>query len=775
MDKWGREDAGLGSPLTREQAEARVAELRRLIHHHDYCYYVLDQPEITDAEYDALMHELIQLEARFPELVTPDSPTQRVGGQPLKEFAPVVHEVPLLSLDNTYNAQDLQEFDRRVARWLAAEGVSPAAGGSGQGQTTSGGRDYVAELKMDGLSVALRYENGVLVQAATRGDGLVGEDVTQNVRTIRRIPLRLKGPVPPVLVVRGEVYMPLAAFRRLNAQREEKGESLFANPRNAAAGSLRQLDPSITAHRTLDAVFYAILQPQPGTPLPESEQRRAAGGPPPPPLPRTQAELLRQLDAWGLPVNPNWKHCADIREVIAYVEEWGAKRDSLPYEIDGVVVKLNNLAHQAFLGSTGHSPRAQIAYKFPARQGVTVLRGIEISVGRTGALTPVALLEPVQVGGTTISRVSLHNEDYIREKDLRIGDTVVVQRAGDVIPEIVRPLVERRTGREQEFRMPQRCPVCGARVVRPPGEAVARCVDNMACPAQVREGILHFASRDAMDIQGLGPAIVSQLLDKGLVHEPADLYTLRAEDLAALERMGPKSAANLVAAIQRSKDRPLDKFIFALGIRHVGEGVSRLLARHFGSLDRLAAASQEEIQAIEDIGEVIAASIVVFFQEERNRRAVQRLAEVGVKAALPQEAPAGVRLAASLANGRPATVAGQGMLPWEAVEGEGQTGAAATPAGVQAAAAPPAQTLAGLTVVVTGTLQGFSRQEAEDAIFAAGGRPAGSVSRNTSFVVAGEKPGSKLSKARELGIPVVGEEEFKQILAGAMPPPGKAK
>ncbi|MBE3589629.1 MAG: NAD-dependent DNA ligase LigA [Firmicutes bacterium] len=671
---------------TKEAAAARAAELRELIRRHDYRYYVLDDPEITDAEYDALMRELRAIEERFPELVTPDSPTQRVAGQPSPAFAPVRHPVPLLSLDNAMSDEALREFDARVRRRL--EGEAPA---------------YVVEPKIDGLSVALTYEGGRFVRGSTRGDGEVGEDVTPNLRTIATIPAALAPGAPARLVVRGEVFMPVAAFERLNEARRAAGEPPFANPRNAAAGSVRQLDPSVTAQRSLDCFVYAILAAEG---FPEGAQP-----------PATQWEALAALRSWGFHVNPDNRRCATIEEVVAACREWAARRAELPYAIDGVVVKVDALRQQEELGSTSHSPRWAVAYKFPAEQARTRVLDIVVSVGRTGALTPLAILEPVRLAGSTVSRASLHNEDYIREKDLRVGDWVVIQKAGDVIPQVVAVDAAARTAEARPFVMPDRCPVCGAAAVREEGEAVRRCV-NTACPAQVRERILHWAGRAAMDIDGLGPAVVDRLLAAGLVRDVADLYRLRAEDLASLERMGPKSAENLVARIRESLERPLARLIFALGIRHVGERAAELLAAHFGDLDRLARATVEELTAVPEIGETIARSIVTYFAQPETAAFIARLKEAGVRTAEPGRAPAG----------------------------EGP--------------------LSGKTFVLTGTLS-MPRREAEERIAALGGRVSGSVSRRTDYVVAGENPGSKLERARELGVPVLDEAAFVALLEEA--------
>lgn len=668
--------------MDEKEVRERLQRLREEIAFHDYRYYVLDDPVITDAEYDDLVRELARLEAAHPELVTPDSPTQRVGGRPLEGFASVRHPVPLLSLANVFDAGELAAFARRVEALLPGEAVS-----------------YVVEPKYDGLSVALLYEDGAFVQGATRGDGEVGEDVTQNLRTIRSLPLRLRGRAPRRLAVRGEVFMPRRAFERLNEARAAAGEPLFANPRNAAAGSVRQLDPRVTAARRLDCFIYEILLLE-GAAAPD-----------------THVAALEMLASLGLRVNPEFRLAAGIEEAARHCEAWRERRWRVPYDTDGMVIKVNSLAQQRRLGATARSPRWAVAFKFPAQQAVTRIRDIVVSVGRTGALTPVAVLEPVEVGGVTVSRATLHNEDYIRAKDVRIGDSVLIQRAGDVIPEVVRVLTEARTGAERPFAMPERCPVCGAEAVRLPGEAASRCT-GVACPAQVREVIRHFGSRDAMDIEGLGPALVEQLVSTGLVRDPADLFRLRREDLAGLERMGEKSADNLLRAIEAARDRPLHRLIHALGIRFVGQRGARVLAEHFPDLDALRNATEAELTAVPEVGEKTAASIRAFFRQRQTEALIEKLRE------------AGVRL------GR--------------AEGE--------------RAAPGAGPLSGLTIVVTGTLASMTRQEAEAAIAARGGRAAGSVSRKTDYVVVGENPGSKARKAHELGVPILSEEAFRALL-----------
>ena len=656
----------------------RIAELREQLHDHNYRYYVLDDPVIEDSEYDQLMQELIRLEAKYPETITPDSPTQRVGHPVAGGFAQVEHRIPLLSLANAFSKEELKDFDERVKRWAGQE------------------VDYVCELKYDGLAVSLTYENGVFVRGATRGDGQIGEDVTQNLRTIRSIPLKLAEPVS--LDVRGEVFMPKKAYETLNEERAAKGEPLFANPRNAAAGSLRQLDPKITASRRLDIFVYGI------------------GGVRPDQIP-THLGCLGRLKELGFKVSPHSKHCVSIDEVWEFVETWSEKRESLPFAIDGIVVKVNSLAIQEQLGATAKSPRWAVAYKFPADQAIAQVLDIEVNVGRTGAVTPLAILTPTLIAGSTVSRATLHNEDYVKAKDIRIGDYVVVQKAGDVIPEIVRSLPERRDGDEKEFSMPETCPACSRPLWRAPGEAAVRCV-NLDCPAQAYERIIHFASRDAMNIEGLGPAVIKQLIDNNLIDNPADLYELTFDQLINLERFGEKSARNLLDAIAASKSRPLANLIFALGIRHVGSEVARELAAHFDSMEKLREAGPEELMAVGSIGEKIASSIVSYFSRKENVQLIDRLAAVGVN-----------MVERKTAGGQP---------------------------------------LANLTFVLTGTLEKFTRQEAEAALRGLGAHVAGSVSRNTDYVVAGEKAGSKLDKARQLGVKILNEQQFIEIIGKHM-------
>lgn len=669
-------------PGSIEEAARRLEELRAEIRRHDRLYYELDAPVISDAEYDALMRELIAIETAYPELITPDSPSQRVGGAVAEGFAPVTHRVPMLSLANAFSADDLRAFDERVRRALGVSRV-----------------EYVVELKIDGLAVGLTYQDGLFVLGATRGDGLQGEDITRNLRTLRSLPLRLE--LPLTVDVRGEVFMTKSNFLRLNAENEAAGRPLFANPRNAAAGSVRQLDPAVTAKRPLEIFVYAVGYVE-GVQL------------------RTHWEALELLRKAGLRTNPHNTLCQGIEEAIRVCEEWTHRRHELDYAIDGMVIKVNDLAAHDILGATAKSPRWAIAYKFPAEQAVTRLREIKVSVGRTGAVTPLAVFDPVQLAGTTVTKASLHNEDLIREKDLRIGDMIVVQKAGDVIPEVVRALPEHRTGNEVPFRMPAHCPECGSPLVRLPDEVVVRCV-NTACPAQLIEGLVHFASRDAMDIEGLGPALVTQLVEAGLVRNAADLYSLTMEQLTSLERMGPRSAQNLLDALEESKGRGLARLLFALGIRHVGAGVARSLAEHFGSMDALIAAATrsggEELLAVPDVGMKIAQSVHQYFSQEANLRVIEALRRAGI----------------NMEERRPATAEGP---------------------------------LSGKRVVITGTLATMTRKEAEDAVRAAGGIAAGSVSRNTDYVVAGEKAGSKLQKAQELGIPVLDEAQFLALLKG---------
>lgn len=658
------------TPSPQEEIERLRAELRR----HEYLYYVLDQPEITDAEYDAMMRRLRALEAEHPELLTPDSPTQRVGGAPREGFVKVRHSSPMLSLDNALNEGELREFDRRVRELLGGESYR-----------------YVAELKLDGLSMAAHFENGVFRQAITRGDGEEGEDVTENARTIRSLPLRVDARFPR-FEVRGEVIMDRAAFEKLNAERDREGLPRYANPRNSAAGSLRVLDPSITASRQLDYYAYFLLVD--GAPALESHW-----------------DCLESLAAMKFKVNSARRLCANLDEALAFCREWEAKRDSLPYEIDGVVLKVDSATQQRKLGWTAKAPRWAIAFKYPPRQQSTVLEDIEVQVGRTGVLTPVARLKPVQISGVTVSRATLHNEDEIERLGVQIGDEVIVERSGDVIPKIV--AVKTPGLSRHPFVMPKTCPVCGGEVVREQGEAASRCI-NTNCPARLKESILHFAARNVMDIDGLGEALVDQLVDKGLVRSIADLYSLTSEDLIHLERMGEKSAANLLESIEASKQRPLARVLSGLGIPFVGERTAQILADTFGSLDEIMRADEETLQRAEEVGPKVAQSIRHFFHEPRNRELVERLRAVGLQ--FTQE---------KRKSGGP---------------------------------------LAGLTFVLTGTLPHMTREEAKARIEAAGGKVSGSVSRKTSYVVAGEEAGSKLDKARQLGVPVIDEARLLELL-----------
>jgi len=663
-----------------EKIQKRIEELREEIRKHDYHYYVLNQPTVSDAEYDRLFRELQELEERYPQFVTPDSPTQRVGAPPAEEFRPVRHAVPMLSLQNCFTEEEFLDWDRRVRRLLG--GGKPV---------------YVCEPKLDGLSVELVYEDGIFTVGSTRGDGYVGEDVTRNLRTIRQLPLKLLpagGTVPRLIEVRGEVYMEKEAFRRLNEERAESGEPPFANPRNAAAGSLRQLDPGITARRPLKAVFYALGRVE-GISI------------------RSQEELLTTLSKLGFPVNPLWRRCETPEEAIDFYHELLEKREELPYEADGCVVKVNDFAQRELLGEVSRAPRWAIAFKFPAEEATTRVLDIVVQVGRTGALTPVALLSPVEVSGVTVSRATLHNEDEVRRKDVRVGDWVVVRRAGEVIPEVVRSIPERRTGEEREFRMPGRCPVCGGAVVRLPGEVVHRC-ENLSCPARIKESIRHFASRRAADIEGLGEKLVDQLVDKGLVRRISDLYHLTKEQLASLERMGEKSAQNLLDQLERSKGMSLARLIYALGIRYVGERVAEVLAEHFDSIEALANADYEDLVVIPEIGPRIAQSSVDFFSSEDNRRLIEELRAVGIDPRAP-----------TVERERP---------------------------------------LSGKTFVFTGKLSSLTREESRRLVEELGGKVASSVSRRVDYVVVGEASGSKLDRARELGIPTLTEEEFRGLI-----------
>jgi len=661
----------------------KVRKLRAEIEFHNVRYYQLNAPLISDAEYDRLMAELVAIEREHPELVTPDSPTQRVGAPPVKEFAAVTHEVPMLSLENAFNEDDIFAFDRRVHERLQ---ISSAV-------------DYVAEPKLDGLAVSLMYEDGVLVRGVTRGDGYVGEDVTHNVRVVRSIPFHLQGNgFPARFEVRGEVFMPKAGFLELNERQRQAGERPFANPRNAAAGSLRQLDPRVTASRPLDFCAYGF-----GV-FPAEE------------LPENYFQLMQAFQKWGLPISPELLMVTGVEGCLAYYRSLALRRSSLPYDIDGVVYKVAHFRFQERLGFVSRAPRWAIAHKFPPEEAMTRIVGIDVQVGRTGILTPVARLEPVSVGGVTITSATLHNAEEVKRKDVRVGDTVIVRRAGDVIPEVVKVVPELRPPTAKPFCMPEHCPECGAAVESSPGEALARCSGGLFCPAQQKELIKHFASRRAMDIKGLGDRLVDQLVEKKLVTTVADLYRLRAEQLAGLERMGKKSAANLLAAIERGKKTTLARFVFALGIRDVGEVTARALAEHFGSLDALMSASEEELMQVPDVGPVVARHIRLFFQQPHNREVIRQLIECGVT--------------------------------WEA----------------NRSATVQDRPLQGLVFVLTGTLAGMTRSEAKERLERLGAKCSDSVSKKVNYVVAGSDPGAKLEKARRLGLPILNETEFLAMI-----------
>ena len=653
-----------------ETAKSRVQELRDLLNQYGYEYYVLDQPSVPDAEYDKLMNELIEIEESFPELKTADSPTQRIGGQVLDAFEKVQHQTSMLSLGNAFNEEDLRDFDRRVRQAVGNE------------------FSYVCELKIDGLAVSLRYEDGYLVLGATRGDGTTGENITENLKTIRSIPLRIKEPLS--MEVRGEAFMPRKSFEALNEAKMKRDEVPFANPRNAAAGSLRQLDPKIAAKLNLYIFVYAM------TDTGELEID-------------SHSESLNLLDELGFKTNKERQTCETIDDVIAYIESWQTQRPELSYDIDGIVVKVDSFDQQAELGTTAKSPRWAIAYKFPAEEVVTKLVNIELTVGRTGVITPTAILEPVQVAGTTVQRASLHNEDLIREKDIRIGDYVVVKKAGDIIPEVVNVIEEKRTGEEQEFTMPTHCPECESELVRLEGEVALRCI-NPSCPAQIREGLIHFVSRNAMNIDGLGEKVISQLFREQLIKDVADIYTLTKQQLIELERMGEKSADNLIAAIEASKENSLERLLFGLGIRHVGAKAAKTLAQHFETIDKLTKATYDELVAINEIGAKMADAIVAYFTQEEVQELIHELKEYGVNL----------------------TYKGPKLVSVENVD----------------------SVFAGKTVVLTGKLEQLSRNDAKAQIEALGGKVTGSVSKKTDLVVAGEEAGSKLTKANELEIEV---------------------
>ncbi len=663
----------------------RVKKLREEIEYHNYRYYVLDSPVISDAEYDALMRELRGLEERYPELITPDSPTQRVGSPPAKEFRQVSHAEPMLSLDDAFTEEEVLEFDKRIKRFLNLSEDEEI--------------EYTVEPKMDGLAVELIYEDGVFTVGATRGDGLIGEDVTNNLKTIKSIPLRLMRnedlPIPRRLDARGEVFMEKKKFEKLNEERLAQGKNPFANPRNAAAGSLRQLDPNVTANRPLDIFFYGVGKVE-GYEF------------------KTQWEILTTLPKWGLKTNPLCRLVKGIKAAIEYHHQIEKRREGLLYELDGVVIKVNDLSLWERLGTKARSPRYALAYKFEPTQVTTQVLDIVLQVGRTGAVTPVAVLKPVQVGGVIVSRATLHNEDEIRRKDIRIGDWVLVQRAGDVIPEVVMAIKDRRTGKEKEFEMPKVCPVCGSKLLRKPGEAVWRC-PNKKCYAQLVRHLQHFASRNAMDIEGLGTKVAKALIDTGVVRDIGDLYYLKVEDLLQLPGFALKKAKNLYNAIQKSKKTSLARFLYALGIRHVGEVVAQILAQHFKSLDKIMKASAAELMTIPGIGPEVAHSIVEYFRNERNRKTLEKLLKAGIE--------------------------------FEEIQEEKRE-----------------EPLKGLSFIFTGALKSMPRDEAKKRVQALGGRVTSSISKNVDFVVVGEKPGSKYQRAQRLGLKIINEEEFLRLI-----------
>jgi len=662
-----------------DRVKETIDKLRAHINHHNYRYYVLDSPEVSDAGYDELMRELKRLEEEYPQFVTPDSPTRRVGAAPVEAFGIIEHPLPLLSLGNAFSSDELTAWYIRVSKLIEGEQLS-----------------FVCEHKIDGLAVALTYINGQLATGATRGDGMRGEDITQNLRTVRSIPLSIPGEAPVRFEVRGEVFLPKEGFSKLNEERAAEGLPLFANPRNAAAGSVRQLDPRITAKRPLDIYIYMLGY---------AEGKLT---------PNTHWETMEYLKSLGFKINPNNRRLSAIGEVEEFYHTSVESRESLPYEADGIVVKIDQLDLQQRLGNIGHEPRWAIAYKFPAVQGTTRLKEIRVSVGRTGTLNPYAVLEPVSIGGVTIKQAALHNEDDIRRKDIRTGDTVIVQRAGEVIPQVIGPVKSKRTGREKVFTMPRQCPVCGAEVVKPESEVMYYC-PNASCPAQVQERLEHFVSRSGMDIRGIGKRLAALLLREGLVKDAADLYDLTTEQLSKLKRMGDKSAENIITSIEKSKQTPLSRVIFALGIRHVGEEMAELLAREFHSIEVLASASRDNLIRIPAIGAEIADSIIAFFRQKENQRIIQRLRESGVK--LEEE------------------LTRRGELP-----------------------------LANMEFVITGRLKSFTRDEAETRIKALGGTPKDNVTRNTTYLVAGTDPGSKSARARALGVTQINEEEFISLL-----------
>ena len=663
------------------EVKHEIEELRKIIRRHDNLYYVRNSPEISDQEYDRLYKKLKDLEDANPDLITPDSPTQRVGGKPSEGFSVVKHIVPMLSMDNTYSADELREFDERVRKNLKGEGY-----------------EYVVELKFDGVSISLLYENGIWARGATRGDGVEGDDVSNNLKTIRSIPLSFKEfvkKVPKVVEMRGEVYMTKKIFEQINREKEKEGEELFANPRNATAGSLKLLDPRIVAKRRLNIYIWGIGY---------CEGRDF----------KTHTDVFQYLQDAHFRVNPHFKLCKDIEEVVEYCNSWEAKRDKLDFNIDGMVIKVNNREQRERLGVTSKSPRWEIAYKFPAERALTTVEDIIIQVGRTGTITPVAILKPVHLSGTTVSRATLHNFDEIERLDVRIGDKVYVEKSGEIIPKVLSVAKEKRTGKEKAFDLPTACPACGSRLHQAPEEVAIRC-ENVGCPAQLKERILHFAARDAMDVDGMGEAIVNQLVDKGLVKDYGDIYSLKLNDVKILDRMAQKSAANLINAIEKSKSNELNRLIYALGIRHVGEHSAWVLANNFCSIEKLSAATLDELTAIHEIGPAMAESINNFFNNKDNLKILKKLADAGIK----------------MTAGRLQEKGGK---------------------------------LEGRTIVITGTLKDFSRSQAEALIRKLGGNPSSSISKNTDLLVAGEEAGSKLDKAKALGVKIINEDEFKKLV-----------
>lgn len=658
-------------------AKNRISELIDLINYHNNRYYNEDSPEISDFEYDKLMKELIKLEEENPKLKRADSPSSRVGGKPLDKFNQVTHKIPMLSLSNAYSAQDLRDFDKRV-RDSINEGV-----------------EYVVEFKIDGLSVGLTYNNGIFEKGATRGNGIIGEDITQNLKTVKTIPLKVED--NEEIVVRGEVYISKENFETINKIQEEEGLQLFANPRNLAAGTLRQLDSKLTAKRPLD-IFIFNLEYIENTEL------------------KTHSESLEYLNKLGFKVSPNYKVFSDMDEIIKHIDYWTVNRSNLPFEIDGMVIKVNNLSQREKMGYTAKSPRWAIAYKFPAEQKKTKLIDIIVEVGRTGTITPTAILEPVRLAGTTVSRATLHNEDYINEKDIRIGDTVIVQKAGDIIPQVVEVVKDERTGDEIIFKLPEKCPVCSEPTVRLEGEAAVKCI-NISCPAQIRRGIIHFASRDAMNIEGLGESIVTLLLDNKIIKDIADLYYINKEDIINLERMGEKSASNLVNAIEKSKQNDLYRLINGLGIKYIGVKGAKVLAKNFKSLDEIINADMSELINLEEFGDIMANSVIQFFKEEKNIGVIKKLEDAGV-------------------NTKSIVSEDKGLV----------------------------NIFEGMKIVLTGTLPTLKRNDAKEMIEARGGKATSSVSKSTTFVLAGEEAGSKLTKANELGIPVIDENKFLEMI-----------